>query len=143
MTYEEAGPLCDEIINFLFSCGDTYTKRTGKLETNILWALASGQYVIKRDNNGEILYFVSFWRIHPEDVEAVTDRIRPLDVFSGSVMYVTECGNRAGRQGMKEIIQGLKVLGAGMKGVFWHRVKHDKEDRLQLFPKQEGIDNGN
>jgi len=138
MTYAEAGPLCDEITSFLFSCGDTYTRLTGELETNILWALASGQYVLKRDDNGKVLYFVSYWRLHPKDVGAMMDRVTPEDVFSGSIMYVTECGNKMGKKGMVEMIKALRTQAKGMKGVFWHRVRAGKEDNLQMFPKQEG-----
>jgi len=138
MTYAEAGPLCDEIIAFLFSCGDTYTRLTGDLETNILWALASGQYVLKRDTDSKILYFASYWKIRPEDVEAVTERMRPYDVFQGSVMYVTECGNKAGAAGIREIVKGLREQAKGMKGVFWHRVRPEKDDTLKTFFRQEG-----
>jgi hypothetical protein len=139
MTFEEANKECDRICDFLRECGGVYQGAMPDVERSILLALASGQYVIGVID-GAIQYFVSYWRINPEDISTVVDRIQPIDISTGTVMYVTEIGNKAGKKGMLEIAKKLREKGRGMQGIFWHRPA--KEDRVFYFPSQKGVRNG-
>jgi hypothetical protein len=76
------------------------------------------------------------FKIKPEDVESMKERVRPVDCFSGSVLYIVECGNVDGKEGMYEIRKRLRKLAKGMRGVFWHRPT--KEDKVFDFPSQKG-----
>ena len=95
---------------------------------NIFWALGTGHYVWKEDE-----YFACYWCIHPEDVDDVKDRIKPLDITHGTVMYVAEAASRVG---LGEVIKALRKQAVGMKGLFWHRPA--KKDKVYNFPSQQG-----
>ena len=139
MTFKEADSLCTRICNFLHSFGGVYENITPNVEKSILQALASGNYVMKEDERG-ILYFASYWRVHPEDVEKIKHRQTPTDIRRGSVVYVSEAGNRMGKPGMAEIVRRLREQAVGMKGLFWHRPA--KGDKVYHFPSQKGASHG-
>jgi hypothetical protein len=127
--------LCDEIYDFLLECGGAYKDINGHTQENIIVALASRQFLIKITQEG-IRYFICWYRLKPEDVEGMKERVKPVDIYTGSVMYVAEIGNKDGKQGMAEICKRLRAAGKGMKGIFWHRP--EKEDRVFDFPSQRG-----
>lgn len=135
MTAAEALALGDRICTFLLSCGGAYRQLTGEIQHNVFFALGSRQYVMK-EVDGEIVYFVSYWRVRPEDVEGVMERVKPQDLTDGTVMYVSEAGNKGGKQGMAEIIKRLRGQGVGLQGLFWHRPA--KQDQVYHFPSQRG-----
>jgi hypothetical protein len=135
MNPDEILALGDRICAFLISCGGAYKELTGELQGNVFYSLGSGQYVIGI-TGGKIVYFASYWRVRPEDVEGVMERIKPLELSTGSVMYVSEVGNKAGKRGMAEIVKRLRAQAKGLKGLFWHRVA--KQDRVYYFPSQQG-----
>jgi hypothetical protein len=127
--------LGDRICDFLLSCGGAYQVLTGELQTNVFYALGSRQYVLKEEN-GEIVYFASWWMIQPEDVEGVMERVKPLDISHGSTVYVSECGNKKGRKGMAEMIGAIRGKVGRVDGAFWHRPA--KADKIYHFPRQTG-----
>lgn len=127
--------LGDRICAWLLSCGGAYKVLTGELQTNIFHALGSRQYVLKEEG-GEIIWFASYWLIHAAEVEKVISRITPDDVSRGSVVYVTEAGNRAGRRGMAEMIGAIRKNVGPVDGAFWHRPT--KKDQVYHFPRQTG-----
>jgi hypothetical protein len=135
MTDDEILQLGDRICAFLLSCGGSYKRMTGEVQENVFYSLGSGQYVMKEES-GEIVYFASYWKIQPQDVEGVMARIKPVDLSHGTVMYVTEAGNKDGKRGMAEIIKRLREQAEGMKGLFWHRPA--KKDKVYHFPSQRG-----
>ncbi len=135
ITFAEADTLCDRICDFLVKQGGPYHYVTRRLQENVIVCLASNQFVIEIDG-GDIQFFAAYFRIRPEDVEGMAEHIRPVDVYTGSIMYVVECGNKAGKRGMTEICKRLRVKGSGMKGIFWHR--QAKADKLHYFPSQKG-----
>lgn len=137
--FEEAYRLADRIYGFLTSCGGTYENITAEAEWNILFALGSGQYVLKEEN-GEIVYFVSYWKVRQEDVDGVMERVKPLELKTGNVMYISEAGNKLGKKGMAEIIKRLREQAVGMQGLFWHRPA--KDDQVFHFPSQKGAHHG-
>jgi hemolysin-activating ACP:hemolysin acyltransferase len=131
-----AEQLCDKICHFLLAMGGAYHKLTGEMQENILVCLASRQFVIRIDGKGYIQYFACWFKIHPDDVEGMKERVRPYDVYTGSVMYVVEAGNKLGKRGMVEMVKKIRAKAEGMKGVFWHRPT--KQDKVFDFPSQKG-----
>lgn len=135
MTRDEALTLGDRICDFLVSCGGPYKRVTGTMQLNVADALGSQQYVM-REENGEIVYFAAYWRVRREDVEGVMDRVKPLELATGSVMYVSEAGNKGGPAAMAEIVKRLRKQAPWGRGLFWHRAA--KHDQVQHFPSQRG-----
>ena len=137
LPFEKATVLCDRICAFLLECGPPYGTITAEVESNILGAIASKQFVIKI-KEGEIRYFAGYFKVKPEHVDLISQRTIPAgyDLFQGSIMYVTEAANKDGRKGMAEIIRRLRKKATGMQGVFWHRPKHD--DKIMWYPRQRG-----
>lgn len=138
--FDVASECCNRVAAFLQSTGGPYATVAAKVEENILFALATGMHIYSFDGTGNLRYWVCYWRVKPEDVEGLKERVRPVDCVSGSVLYVVECGNRAGRQGMAEIVKRLRALAGGMQGVFWHRP--GKGDKVCDFPSQRGGEYG-
>ena len=127
--------LGDRICEFLISTGGAYKELTGDIQRNVFHALGSKQYVMKEDETG-IVYFVSYWKVRPEEIVDVADRVHPQDITHGSVMYVSEAGNKGGKKAMAEIITRLREQATGLKGLFWHRPA--KADKVYYFPSQRG-----
>lgn len=140
MNPDEILALGDRVCDFLLSCGGAYKKLTGELQENVFYSLGSGQYVIGI-TGGKIIYFASYWKVRPEDVEGVMERVKPLDLSAGTVMYISEAGNKAGKRGMTEIVKRLRGQAQGMKGLFWHRPC--KQDQIYYFPSQKGREGEN
>jgi hypothetical protein len=136
MTEAQGLVLGFRILQFLRSCGGPYERGIcSNTEWAVFYCLGAGQFIIKEEGD-EIRWFACYWKIRPEDVEDLAERIRPLDLSGGSVMYVHECGNKEGKRGMAEIVKTIRERGVGMEGVFWHRpAKHTK---TMLFPSQKG-----
>lgn len=118
--------VCDMVCDFLIECGGSYKRVTPSLQEKILVCLASRQFIIKvRD--GQVKQFACWFRINEDDVDDVVNRILPLDVFTGNIVYVSEIGNMEGKRGMCEIAQRMRKMNPDAKEVFWHRpVKGDK-----------------
>jgi len=106
------------------------------MQESVLACLASRQFIIRIDGKGDIQYFACWFKIHPDDVEGMKERVRPYDVYTGSVMYVVEAGNKLGKRGMVEMVKKIRAKAEGMKGVFWHRPT--KQDKVFDFPSQKG-----
>lgn len=127
--------LGDRICHFLVQCGGAYHKLTPEIQFNVFHALGSQQYVLKEDADG-IVYFASYWRVRPEDMVDVVDRIKPGDLKNGTVMYVSEAASRGGMADMAEIVRRLRDQAVGLHGLFWHRP--GKKDAIYYFPSQRG-----
>lgn len=125
MTPAEVHILGDQICDFMES---EYGPLQASVVYNIFWALGTGHYVWEEDQ-----YFACWWRIEPEDVQDVKDRIKPLDIAHGSVMYVAEMASTVG---VAKVVQAIRKQATGMKGVFWHRPA--KKDKIYNFPSQMG-----
>jgi hemolysin-activating ACP:hemolysin acyltransferase len=120
MTFAEADVLAQEIVTFMRSCGGVYEQFSiGAIQEVVIIALATGQYLLQRDDKGEIVQFMSYWLIHPEDVGIVEAGGRPDDIKTGEVLYIAEYSNKAGRQAITPFIKELRRRVPYMKGVFW------------------------
>ena len=129
MTPAEIHALGDEICDFM---EEMYGTLQAGVVYNIFWSLGTGHYIWEPDK-----YFACYWRIQPEDVQNVQDRIKPLDITNGSVMYVAEAASKVG---MNVIVKRLREQAVGMGGVFWHRPA--KKDKVYNFPSQQGATHG-
>lgn len=131
--FEVADKLASEIISFLLECGGVYDQEYPRVYENLFFAIATGQFFYKRN-----CYFVCYWRVQPNDVENVKNRVEINNKTHGPIMYVVECGME-GRY-MKEMISRLRKKAKGMKGVFWHRPA--KNDAVFDYPSQKGENYG-
>lgn len=132
--FKEADKLCSEIIAFLLDCGGIYCSENEHIQYVVLNSIATGQYVLYRDDLGKISHWLAYWKIAPEDIETIEDGIRPLNLTDGSVLFVVEHGNKEGRSGMTKIIKELRHRAKGMQGVFWN----SKGRGIKKFMHQKG-----
>lgn len=134
LPFEEADRLLDEICAFLEECGGPYRGNiSGELQDNILWAIASGQYVYSPDR-----YFASWWRIRQEDIEGIKDTgIRPKDFTTGPILWVTELASKGC---MWEVIKAVRGRNKGFKGLYFNRWKDSGV--IHHYPHQGGGKNG-
>lgn len=140
-TFDQADRLSVMAHKLFLETGGAYATITDEVDRNILTALATGQFVT-RISNGEMLYFVAYWLVTPEDLANIAIRTRPANTCKGSIMYVSEAANKMGAAGMAEIVKRLRKQAAQAQGLYWHRPT--KQDRLYAFPKQKGaeVENG-
>lgn len=131
--FEEADKLCTEVIAFLLECGGIYEKETGNLQRLVLESIATGQYVLYRDEQGEIIHWLTYWKIQPDDVEDI-ETVKPCNTTSGSVLFIIEHGNKEGRKGMTRVIKQLRHRSKGMTGVLWN----SKGRGIKKFMYQKG-----
>ena len=127
MNQSEALLLCDRICIFLVSCGGPYTEVTGDLQKSVLDGLASGQYTI-REAGGGIIFFASFYRILPEDMEAIRQFQRPDNISTGPYLYIVEAGSKDGATEMMRTIRRMNFDATHMVG---HRRGRLRKVRLQ------------
>lgn len=132
--FEEADSLCNEIMSFLLECGGIYVTVNRHLQEVILESIASGQYVLHRNESGGISHWLAYWKIQPEDAEDI-ETTKPIDTRHGSVLFIIEHGNKDGRKGMTKMIQELRQRSAGMQGVLWN----SKGRGIKKFMKQKGV----
>jgi hemolysin-activating ACP:hemolysin acyltransferase len=135
LTFAQADRLSAKIHRLFLDSGGAYTKINGEVETNILEALATGQFSIGIEH-GQVQYFAAYWRIKTDDIQTVCDRVKPLDRTTGGTIYITELANQAGRKGLTEAIDKIRRQNPTAQGVFWHRPT--KKDKIYLFPSQRG-----
>lgn len=135
--FEIANRLCDEIVEFLLDCGGVYDRTNqgivNRLIENVLFSIATGQFLYRQDG-----YYLSYWKVSPEDVQDLKDRMEIENRTFGTVMYIAECGIKG--NWMLEISKKLRVAGKGMQGIFWHRPS--KADKVYDFPSQKGASHG-
>lgn len=132
LTPQEVRDLGDHICDFLEECGGPYEKLHSEVIYNVFWSLGAGHYVWDPGR-----YFACYWCVQPEDVADVRNRVKPLDITHGSVMYVAEAASKVG---LGEVVRRLRAQAVGMAGLFWHRPT--KADRVYNFPSQRGAENG-
>ena len=115
-----------EIMKFLWSCPNKgkehpyRLKHIGPIQENIIEAVATGQYVLFRDDAGNIEHFIAYWRVREGDIEDIRQGIKPIDRITGDKLYIVEHGNKAGRSSFVRMGKELKRIHAGNTGVFWH-----------------------
>lgn len=131
MTGDEMSSLLDEVCSFLKSCGGPYEVITAEMQVNLIYSLASGQYVIKYNGQGTE-YFAAYWRIHEQDLPEIEQRKRPSDIYTGPLIYVVEA---ASRNGSFDMVRNMKDTGA--TEALWHR--RDKLKRCKLIRKGEPL----
>ena len=138
MTFEEADILCDMIVAFMVSMGGPYMDAAGWLEEEVMWALGSGQYVMKVDDRGRIRYFASLWFLNDCDLAEVMsmdrcDREKPKDRVSGNRLYIAEAAAAPGE--MVNMVKHIRRHRPDFVGAFWHR---PERDRVAAFNRQKG-----
>lgn len=133
MTFNQADSLFVKIVLFLEECGGPYTNMNQHMQENVIQALATGQFVIGITTKG-IQYFVSYWRILPEDLEGLKEGLIPISRTTGNSIYINNFGNKGGRGAFTEIINKLKKSFLVWDGVYWHRYKKG----WQSFPNYMG-----
>ena len=129
----------NQVLDFLVDCGGPYKDGIGQWTTySVFYCLGAKQFVIKIVDK-KIKWFACYWKISKNEIEAVSERMRPADLTHGDTMYVVACGCKD-RAGLAEIRKELRKKGVGCQGVFWHRPV--KEDKVFYFPRQKGVTHG-
>jgi hemolysin-activating ACP:hemolysin acyltransferase len=117
-----------------------YRKAGGTIEFEffdyLIECLDLGQYYVEFKEDGEIGFFAMYWWIDPEDFDAALGYQRPLDIVTGSTLWIVDCFNTIGRSGFKNFgIEMRKRVGA-RTGIAW---AHKNTKSLRFFPSQKGI----
>lgn len=144
MTFAEADKLMWEILRFLWTCPNRSgyehpyrMKHIRPVQENIIEALKTGQYIILRDDAGQIEHFISYWRVREEDIELIHDNIKPAIRWKGDKLYICEHGNKGGRKSLTRMIGEIKKVATGNKGVFWHSWNRHT---FRVFPEKKGAE---
>jgi hypothetical protein len=133
MSFEQADKLCDEIMDFLISCGGPYTGVHGIIQAHIMDTLRSGQYVLERNADG-IRWYACWWKVFPEDLQPMMCGNVPSSTDDGPILFVLQCGNKDGLSGMLALRRALKRTAKTWQGVVWERNNRE----LKAFPGNHG-----
>jgi hypothetical protein len=143
--FAEADKLHWEILRFLWSCPNKGAEHPYRLkhlrpvQENIIESIATGQYIILRDESGQIEHFISYWRVREEDIEDIRQGIKPVVRWEGDKLYICEHGNKGGRWSLTKMIGEIKKVAAGNHGVFWHSWNRHT---FRVFLKKKGACDG-
>jgi len=134
MSFEEACSLCDEIMEFLLSCGGVYSSITPETEGKILDCIVTNQFCIRRDGNGSIIHALFFWKVLKQDIAIILRGERPQEIHGGDTLFVIEHGSKSDH--LRDIIKELRMIcGSNITGVFWNH----KQQGYKLFMRQKGV----
>ena len=133
VTPEAADALCIEIMAFMQSCGGIYANYSRNLEEKVINSLASGQYILYRDDAGQIVHYLCYWNVHSNEIQDVIDGVTPVDIYRGSVLFVAEHGNKAGMQSMRKAVKELRSR-VNTSGLFFRH----KGGPIKIYIKQKG-----
>ena len=122
-TLDQATALLDEAIQFLITTGGIYTETNVGLETRLLDCIACNKYIVKRNNQNEIVTAVFYWMVHKEDIPQIENFEAPHDHYHGDTVYIIEMANTT-----KNIFPILKELRQRhpFNGIFANRRKQFK-----------------
>lgn len=119
--------------------GRVYPDVDKRLMFSVLDGLTNGQYYMARDHDGRIVTFCSYWRIMPGDLQIIAEGGRPENITEGIMVFVVDCFNIVGRNGLSAMIKCLRRDNPGAKGVAWWRYEGEgKPKRFMYFPSQKG-----
>lgn len=105
---------------------DSYLKA---LQEGLIWSILADKYIWKPDE-----YFVSWWMIHPEDVETLQDGVRPVARLSGSVCYIVEFGKMP-NVSARRMAYDLRRREPTLLGVCWNNFR---TKQFKYFSNQVG-----
>jgi len=142
-TFKKLDQLHWEIMRFLWSTPNKgkehpyRLKHLRPIQENIVEAVATGQYVLFRDDKGDIEHFIAYWKVREEDIELIREGIKPLDRCHGDKLYIVEHGNKGGRKSFVRMGKALKEVARGNTGVFWHSWNRHK---FMVFKNKKGAE---
>jgi hemolysin-activating ACP:hemolysin acyltransferase len=134
MTLDSANGLLDEVTIFLLSCGGFYNKVSKFIQEVILFCLAVDQYLIYRNDEGEINHFICYWNVNAEELQSICNGLQPIEKVNGSILYIVEHGNKAGISSMRRAIKDLRQRAKGMQGVIYNHAG----EGMRIFTRQKG-----
>lgn len=143
LAFKAADALMWDILKFLWTCpnkGKEHPYRMKYLravQENIIESIATGQYILFRDSQGQIEHFISYWRISEEDIKDIEQNIKPIIRWKGDKLYICEHGNKGGRKSLTKMIGEIKKIAAGNKGVLWHSWNRHT---FKVFPDKKGAE---
>jgi hypothetical protein len=130
-----------EIIRFLFTCpnkGREHPYRMAHirmLQENTIEALATGQYLTIRNDDGSLRHYLAYWKISKDDIDLIRTGVKPEERCNGDMMYIVDHGNAGGRRSLTEMIGMIRVAAKGCTGVMWHNWNSSK---YRTFLRQKG-----
>lgn len=111
--------LLDEVLAFLQSCPCDHDSpyagdRIWSREKDLIACLAWGQYVLERNADGDIVGFMSYWKIDPADLDKIK-RDEECDKIHGTQGYVVDVGCNG--MSFRKLCRMLAHKGAPFNGV--------------------------
>lgn len=139
--FHMANKVTDAAVDFLLHQGGAYAVTgVGHLQATVLEAVALDQYVLKRDECGDIEYFALWWWAHQEELDDIMDSfVRPEDVSQGAILYVAEAAVRPDGS-LLEMVRAIRRKATrqnkNWQGCGWHNYANGK--RPAFFRQQTG-----
>lgn len=120
-----------EALAFLRQCGGVYAELKPYQCQRVLECIDHGQYLLRRNQEGELVQFVAYWRIREEDFELAKRFERPADPFSGPVVFSVDYASLDGVRGaMAMFLEQLPKHEPGViAGCFEHKGRFMVYDR--------------
>lgn len=124
--FDECEKFMWEVIRFLWTCPNKIKhnhryryKNLADIQTNLIEAFATKQYILDRDEKGNIEHFLCYWKVREEDLNDIANGIKPVVRWGGDKMFICEHGNKGGRKALTTMIKEIKRRSAGQEGVMW------------------------
>lgn len=130
-----------EIIALMEQCGGPYKRIDPEDCVNLIESLENGQYIIHRGEDGKLVSFLNYWLVDEQDIPAIRDGIKPVDITSGKTVFVVDCCNLVDKRGITWMMQEVRKRVPNGRGVAWFRERKLPEF-FRFFPSQKGLSDG-
>lgn len=134
MTLHEVENLAMEIMDFLRECGGIYADYRRDVEGNLIRCIATGQYILHRDESGQIDHFLDYGKIEGKDMETVLKGDHPSNIHAGSIIWVIDHGNKGGMTELRRSIKEIRQQVKGAQGLIYNH----QNTGYRFFPSQKG-----
>ena len=126
-----------EIISFMEKCGGPYQVIDPETCVNLIECLETDQYVLIRNEAGEITTFCDYWRVNMADMGLLKSGGKPTDTSSGNAIFVVDCCNLDDKSGITMMMREVRRRHPNSRGVAWFRERKLPEC-FRFFPSQRG-----
>lgn len=126
-----------EIVAFMDRCGGPYRVIDPETCVNLIESLENGQYVIHRDEGGQIISFLNYWRVDDAGIPAILTGGKPENICDGRIIYVVDCCNLSGMVGIIGLLKEVRRRYPKARGGAWFH-KQKTPENFRFFPLQRG-----
>lgn len=93
-----------EVLKFFRACGGPYQRHKPSVVYRIIDCLEHEQYLLTRDQAGNIIQACCYWKIRETDFDKAKLFIAPENLYDGPVLFSTDYASLAGAKGLFRMI---------------------------------------